>query len=110
MTVIDPSFVVSTVNGWSAIMAGNIPAAVVSPFTDVFGTWFYVLMTFTAMMMIYFKWNDFNSTIIIGMLITAGELPFLVAAGGIDNIYPLIYALFAMGMAMILYKLFYKGG
>ena len=107
---IDVSYITDYNTAWNTLISGNIPTAVISPFTQMFGSYFYVLMAFTAMMMIYFKWNDFTSTLLVGMVILAGLLPFLYAAGGVDNIYPLIFALCALGITMILYKLFYKGG
>jgi hypothetical protein len=95
---------------WNALTSGQIIQASIMPFTNLLGVWFYLLIAFLGMMMVYFKWNDFNSTILVGIIILCGMMPFLAVQSGIQQVYPLIIAVIALTIAAILYKLVYKGG
>jgi len=93
---------------WNSLISGNILGSVLLPFTDALGGWFYVLMTLTAMMMVYLKWNDYNSTAMVGFIIISGLLPFIYGMEGIQSALPVIYLAITLAIGTILYKALYK--
>lgn len=91
---------------WNLLTAGKFFDAVIASYTSILGAWFYFLILFLSMVMIYIKTTNFGTTVLTGMIILAGFLPFAATLSGVTFVLPLIYGLIVLGIAIILYKLF----
>jgi hypothetical protein len=91
---------------WGQLTSGAIIQSTISPFTAILGTWFYLILLFVALMMVYFKTNNFGTTIVTGLVISAGFFPYLVTLGGYEAAMPAVYMMIVFGIFIILYRLF----
>jgi len=86
---------------WNLLTSGKIVEAFLNAHTALMGSWFYALMAFLAMLMIYMKTQNFGTTIVTGMIITAMMIQFLPAAT-----HMMITIFIALGITVVLYLLF----
>jgi hypothetical protein len=93
-------------NPWSQLTSGAIVQSTISPFTAIFGTWFYMLILFLGLMMVYFKTHNFGTTIVTGLVISAGFFPYLLTLGGYEAAMPTVYMMIVFGIFVVLYRLF----
>jgi len=91
---------------WNQLIAGQIFEAVIASYTSVLGAWFYFLVIFLGMIMIYLKTMNFGTTVLTGIIIAGGFLPFVATLTGYTAALPLIYAMIVLAITGILYKVF----
>jgi len=92
--------------GANYLYSGDVFRAMIFPFVWTMGVWFYLIVAFMGMMMIYIKTQNFNTTIITGLIISAGFIPFLSTVDGFATAIPAIYGFVVLAIAGILYKIF----
>lgn len=80
--------------------------AVIAPYTYSMGSWFYLIVLFLGMIMIYMKTQNFGTTIISGLVLSAGFFPILYTMSGYTPALSVIYGFIVLGIAAILYKIF----
>ena len=86
---------------WANFTSGDILGSVIQTQTNIAGIWFYALIMLMTMTMIQMKSQNFGVTTIIGILISAAIIPFMP-----ENTFFIIIIMIALGIALILYKLF----
>ena len=84
---------------FNLIMSGSILEGVILPYTDIMGMYFYGLVLFIGMFLIYMKTQSFDTTTIVG-LVMSGLLIVLVP----ESFHRMIYILLAIGITAILYR------
>ena len=105
---IDTNLIVDYATPWAQLTSGNIVGSTITPFTFIFGGWFYVLIIFLGLMFVYTKTQDFGTTIVTGLIVSAGFLPVAVTLTGISSIYSIIWGMVVLALAGMLYKIFKK--
>jgi len=105
---IDTNLIVDYATPWANLTTGNIVQSTIAPFTFIFGGWFYVLIIFLGLMFVYMKTQDFGTTIVTGLIVSAGFLPVAVTLTGISSIYSIIWGMVVLALAGMLYKIFKK--
>lgn len=91
---------------WNSFRSGDILMSIIGVYTISMGDWFYALILFFGLLMVYFKSDDFGTTIITGIIVTAA------AYGAAElNIIPvqtqfLITIFIALGITVILWRVF----
>jgi len=91
---------------WNQLISGQILEAVIASYTTVLGAWFYILIMFLGMTMIYLKTMNFGTTVLTGIIIAGGFLPFVATLTGFTAALPLIYIMIVLSIFGVLYRLF----
>lgn len=87
--------------GVNNIFEGKILTAVLQPFTDVLGPWFYVLIAGFFLSILYIKTQNLGMISVVGLILSFAMLAFLP-----PSIRPLLYIMLAASMSVIIYKFF----
>lgn len=88
---------------WNQFIGGDIIGASISSYTNIMGFWFYALFLLLTMTMIQLRLNNFNTTALVGMLISASVIPLMPA-----NTQKLIAIIIILAIGTILYRVFHK--
>jgi hypothetical protein len=89
---------------WGTLTGGDMFGAVMNVYT--LGIWFYAIILLFSMSMIQLKVQNFSITCIIGIMISAAAYPFMSGLPGGATM--LVTVMIALGIFIILYKLFHK--
>ena len=90
-----------TYSCYSVLLTGDLLNAIVCPFTNVMGYWFYAVMMLIALAGIYFKSQ--NVTLVALMGIMSGTTMAMLFP---PETHQFAYVMVAIAMAGILYKVF----
>lgn len=83
----------------------NLFGSVMGTYTLTMGIWFYALILFFTMVLIQIKLNNYGTTVVIGMIVTAAIMTLNILP---HETYGLIVIMIALGISFILYKVFHK--
>ena len=86
---------------WALLTGGDMWGAITSVYTIPLGFWFYAIIMLFTMGMVQLKTQNFSITTIIGIMVSAAAIPFMP-----EYTYGIINVMMALGIMMILYKLF----
>jgi len=96
---------VNVTTAFNKMISGNeteVLHGIVSPLTQIMGNYFWFILLFIALIIIYIKTQSFSTTMIVGLLCSAGILALMPI-----QTHFLIYAFVALGITIILYKVFH---
>jgi len=79
--------------------------AVLAPFLDVFGYWFFAILYFLAVGMIWIRGQDITLPVVLGIIVGAAMSVALPAEAHMAG-----YILIGLGMAVILYRVMRSPG
>lgn len=105
---IDTNLITDYGTAWGKLITGDVVGSTISPFTYIFGGWFYTLVIFIGLMFVYMKTQDFGTTVVTGFIVSAGFLPVAMTLTGISSIYSIIWGMVILALAGMLYKVFVK--
>ena len=83
------------------LLDGDIQGAILQPFIETMGFWFYALMLGTMAISIYLKSGSITMPLTIGFLILGVAINMLP-----EQVVGAAYVISSIGMAGILYKVF----
>lgn len=86
---------------FNALASGDVYGAVISSYTNVLGNFFYLSLLFLAMVMIYLKTQNFVTTTLVGILLSAFIAVFVPPIT-----FTAIVVAVALGITLILYRVF----
>jgi len=91
---------------WTAFTQGDIYHAILYSYTIPLGIFFYYLILFLGLMLIYFKTENFGTTVVTGFTVLGFVSASTVTMSGVESGYPFIFGFVALFITYVLYKVF----
>jgi hypothetical protein len=92
------------VDPWTVMASGDILAAVIAPFTNLLGAWFYGIIIFTLAGFIYLRTQDLNITTFVSLVVAVGMAALIP-----DVAWPVMAIVTVLGIVVVLHKLLTRG-
>lgn len=92
----------AVVDYWNTLIQGKFVEAIIQPYWDFFGNFFYVWALGLSMMMLFGKIRNYGVITVVGLIIAPMVIQILP-----EVVQLLIYLGLAIGITSILYKVYH---